>query len=638
MEVTKANFEAVLPRVLAAVEACDFVAVDLEMSGLYVSDEHRPRATNTMQERWSHTRDAGMQIGMLQVGVCCFTWKPPAKQTREDESVPGRGWTLQAEPFNFWVFPRHIPGLTKDARLVMQVSSIAFLASCGFDFSKAINQGVSYMDSAAAEEARKGIEVKLAEKLASSHAGPAPASSKQKEKQISLQDFRDAPTRDAMQSALRTAAAFQDHVSGQKPEKGGSDQKKSKNAESEDAASGDSEDPKYARDTDGKPYVILEKCNGFCRRFLYQEIARLFPDLHVGKFSEDNVGNHRSEALRLTYSGSASSAAATERKRITESMEKDRLELEANVGLTRVFECIRDAKKPFIGHNCFLDMSHIFAKFFGTPPERFEDFRANLHEIFPMLADTKHVYQSNEKLSSLVGSMPLGDLYKTTSDAVLNHASVKLGPEFSRYQDASENFHHEAGYDAFMTGVVFGRAWTFLKLPIKPSFASHTEFNEICLPYSEGRFRLDEPIQEADWTRFVRLVNFDPSTRSHHLHKLIKGVLGNMHVRIIWESDTSAAYKAPSLAARDKLLAANAAARAKRQSSSAKPQGAADGDDTLDMADLEILPFCGEADSSKRSREPGTGADDYTFEAKRSRNEEDVPRVASDSTSGCSIA
>lgn len=51
--------------------------------------------------------------------------------------------SYKAKTFNFYIFPRPFEG--SDKRFICQASSIAFLASCGFDFNKAIYDGVGYL-------------------------------------------------------------------------------------------------------------------------------------------------------------------------------------------------------------------------------------------------------------------------------------------------------------------------------------------------------------------------------------------------------------------------------------------------------------------------------------------------------------
>ena len=79
-----------------------------------------------------------------QFGLSAFVWVP-------EEQLPpggvggeeGPAGSYQARTFNFYLFPRPFEG--SDKRFVCQSSSLAFLASCNFDFNKVVYDGISYM-------------------------------------------------------------------------------------------------------------------------------------------------------------------------------------------------------------------------------------------------------------------------------------------------------------------------------------------------------------------------------------------------------------------------------------------------------------------------------------------------------------
>ena len=44
-----------------------------------------------------------------------------------------------------------------------------------------------------------------------------------------------------------------------------------------------------------------------------------------------------------------------------------------------------------VGHNVFLDLMYFYKCFFGTLPDRVEDFQRVIHELFPIVIDTKYL-------------------------------------------------------------------------------------------------------------------------------------------------------------------------------------------------------------------------------------------------------
>ena len=52
---------------------------------------------------------------------------------------------------------------------------------------------------------------------------------------------------------------------------------------------------------------------------------------------------------------------------------------------------LRLKRSVLVGHNIFLDLINFYACFFGKLPDRVEDFQRIIHNIFPMIVDTKYV-------------------------------------------------------------------------------------------------------------------------------------------------------------------------------------------------------------------------------------------------------
>ncbi|OXB57276.1 hypothetical protein ASZ78_007536 [Callipepla squamata] len=63
-------------------------------------------------------------------------------------------------------------------------------------------------------------------------------------------------------------------------------------------------------------------------------------------------------------------------------------------GFTNLFQIIVEAKKPLVGHNMLMDLCHLHDKFYNPLPESYEEFKRNIHHLFPVLIDTKTVTKS----------------------------------------------------------------------------------------------------------------------------------------------------------------------------------------------------------------------------------------------------
>lgn len=65
-------------------------------------------------------------------------------------------------------------------------------------------------------------------------------------------------------------------------------------------------------------------------------------------------------------------------------------------------------RPALVGHNLFLDLINFCACFFGNLPERVEDFQDMVHEMFPLLIDTK--YMATHECGSIIPSSSLAEI------------------------------------------------------------------------------------------------------------------------------------------------------------------------------------------------------------------------------------
>ncbi|TYZ60766.1 hypothetical protein PybrP1_005046 [[Pythium] brassicae (nom. inval.)] len=121
---------------------------------------------------------------------------------------------------------------------------------------------------------------------------------------------------------------------------------------------------------------------------------------------------------------------------------------------------------PVIGHNALLDFVYVFNQFYKPLPETLAEFKQELVELFPTIYDTKHVALRSPLIEKLNHSTGLSALFEYMREHVKPGPDSLLSrdPRFDGYRaalraegDGSEDklLCHEAGFDAFMTGVCF---------------------------------------------------------------------------------------------------------------------------------------------------------------------------------------
>ncbi|XP_022343153.2 poly(A)-specific ribonuclease PNLDC1-like [Crassostrea virginica] len=132
------------------------------------------------------------------------------------------------------------------------------------------------------------------------------------------------------------------------------------------------------------------------------------------------------------------------------------------IGFRRVFKVLLEHKKPILGHNMLLDLLLIFDKFHKPLPAHYKDFQEEIHRIFPLILDTKHIATGliRKKLDLKLNST-LGSLYNVLrsqegQDFVIHSPVIEHGEEFTAY-NGETHLPHEAGYDAYMCGYCFLR-------------------------------------------------------------------------------------------------------------------------------------------------------------------------------------
>ncbi|KAI8296534.1 hypothetical protein K4K56_003744 [Colletotrichum sp. SAR 10_98] len=107
-------------------------------------------------------------------------------------------------------------------------------------------------------------------------------------------------------------------------------------------------------------------------------------------------------------------------------------------------------RPPIVGHNQFFDLLFIYQTFFDDLPASCGEFFANIYELFPHIIDTKLMAIADQAIE---GEDPLADIFDRFIGDV-SRPSIGWDPAhgYSRRANA-----HEAGYDSFMTAVILLR-------------------------------------------------------------------------------------------------------------------------------------------------------------------------------------
>uniref|UniRef100_A0A6B2L3Q5 Uncharacterized protein n=1 Tax=Arcella intermedia TaxID=1963864 RepID=A0A6B2L3Q5_9EUKA len=122
------------------------------------------------------------------------------------------------------------------------------------------------------------------------------------------------------------------------------------------------------------------------------------------------------------------------------------------IGFREVIDLIIQSKKPIVGHNCFMDLIHIYHRFVEPIPSSLLQFKHEFKKLFPLVFDTKVIAHLDPTISPLINDSTLEALHAQVKQKV-GPISFVFEEGFERYGNCAMS--HEAGFDAYLTGSIF---------------------------------------------------------------------------------------------------------------------------------------------------------------------------------------
>ncbi|XP_072979319.1 poly(A)-specific ribonuclease PARN isoform X1 [Typha angustifolia] len=438
-KVTRSNFEPALDNLRVLVREADFVAIDLEMTGVTSAPWRDAFEFDRSDVRYLKVKDSAEKFAVVQFGVCPFRW---------DASKV----SFVAHPHNFYIFPRKelpIDGPSYD--FLCQTTSIDFLAKYQFDFNACIHEGISYLSSAQEEDALGKLSSAYKDELASSLQ--------------SLEEHGDIPIVSSADLLFteRMKARFNEWRDGifRNPSEGYHLEENLKCN-------------KFQFQTvffKMRPAVLLDGFSSHQLKLIRLVLRKHFRDLvYVRTLGEDDTWQKR-----VVYTDTNEDKASLMKEVKEGLLRSTNSRVRSAVGFRHVIDLLVSEQKLIVGHNCFLDIAHIYSKFIGPLPSSIEEFVLAVHDKFPHIIDTKHLMNSSHAVQYLMKkrskslSSAFSLLCPMVSSASQNLASnLYVKVEVQTDESGSSCFNsgakHEAGYDAFMTGCVFAQMCSHLSI------------------------------------------------------------------------------------------------------------------------------------------------------------------------------
>ncbi|XP_061063970.1 poly(A)-specific ribonuclease PARN [Eubalaena glacialis] len=394
--------------------------------------------------------------------------------------------------FNFYVFPKPFNRSSPDVKFVCQSSSIDFLASQGFDFNKVFRNGIPYLNQ---EEERQLREQYDEKRLQSNGAGAL--------------SYASPNTSKCPMTIPEDQKKFIDQVVEKIEDLLQSEENKN---------------------------LDLEPCTGFQRKLIYQTLSWKYPKgIHV-----ETLETEKKERYIVI-----SKVDEEERKRREQQKHaKEQEELNDAVGFSRVIHAIANSGKLVIGHNMLLDVMHTVHQFYCPLPSDLNEFKEMTTCVFPRLLDTK-LMASTQPFKDIINNTSLAELEKRLKESPFNPPKVESAEGFPSYDTASEQLH-EAGYDAYITGLCFISMANYLGSFLSPPKIHVSARSKLIEPFFNKLFLMrvmDIPYLNLEGPDLqpkrdhVLHVTFPKEWKTSDLYQLFSA-FGN--IQISWINDTSA--------------------------------------------------------------------------------------------------
>ncbi|CAI6337072.1 unnamed protein product [Periconia digitata] len=423
MDVTASSFSRHLLRLLDDISKAEFVAFDLELSGI---PSHLPKKTptklngsrKTLEDRYAETKKAADRYQILQVGLTCGSY----------DMLLGK---YVVRPYNVTLSPLLKERLDIEREIHIQSGAASFLLENGFDLGAPFAKGVQYLSREEAEWAKQAAFDR--------HDGKTVIEDVQlKPEEVDSIDFvrraREAITNWVKNPGQIRILHITSHTGLPSPP---------------------------------QEQSILR----FEKRLVHQLVRADFPQLVT-------IGNKDFSVRVVRYN------AAREEENTRRMKNRTMESISRQTGFRWVFEALAkgdiSATKPsrtgiiadgqaddddkitwdlahaklqyhqpvLVGHNMFTDLVYFYRSFVGELPETLDSFCEAVHKVFPRIIDTK--WLATYAGGDLNDSPSLQKIAESMENQEL--PSIATHHEHSQYHDTKA--FHEAGFDSLLTATI----------------------------------------------------------------------------------------------------------------------------------------------------------------------------------------
>jgi hypothetical protein len=451
MQTTKTNLSHSFSEFSAQSKNADFFTIDLEMTGLYRSNQPRGSVLDTTEEKYHSLRAGATDYTILQLGICIATHHPETN-------------SYTYTPFNLYTWPSKFNGsslsplgfgspihgggsLNNPGLLHMDTEAIEYNREHGMDFTKWIHQGVPYWRNHQVKEIeeyyQKAIDFEAKYQQFDLY-NDTFVSKMNKADSLRADGWRMDLFEQFGQLKEQIGAQFgfnvdEDVHSEQNPKF--TPQQPLNNSNSATSTSLDSQEPDWVNKIPVIPYINQEQfengpiCFELTKMPNSPSIQTVFRNHIESQYPRDH-----SYIIRVDFKpieGMDRFCQPIVRiytpqqhiKRLNSTTMGLKEELTNTLGANMFWNVLKSAKKPIVVHNGMFDLLFCFSHFEGELPQNFNTFRARLNKNFPHIFDTKFIYNHpinqgliRQGVVPFTNSTSLGSLFE-----ILEHRVRKEG-------------------------------------------------------------------------------------------------------------------------------------------------------------------------------------------------------------------
>uniref|UniRef100_A0A671SWA1 Poly(A)-specific ribonuclease RNA-binding domain-containing protein n=1 Tax=Sinocyclocheilus anshuiensis TaxID=1608454 RepID=A0A671SWA1_9TELE len=251
-------------------------------------------------------------------------------------------------------------------------------------------------------------------------------------------------------------------------------------------------------------------CFSFQRKLIYQTLNSKYPKgLHVETLETEK----KERFIQISKVDEEE-----RRRREQQKQQREQEELNDAVGFSRVIRAISKSGKLVVGHNMLLDVMHTIHQFCGPLPEELDDFKEVAMSVFPRLLDTK--------LMASTQPFKVCHVFVCVFSSYLEPRC----PEGIQSYDTSTEQLHEAGYDAFITGLCFISMANYLGSFLTPPKSHISARSKLLEPFFNKLFLM----------RVIDIPYVNMSGPDCKMSVLICVCRVSGNIQVSWIDDTSA--------------------------------------------------------------------------------------------------